>query len=118
VVTGRHWQRALAIVAHPDDLEHGAASAAARWTAQGKTVASCMVTSDEAGIGSITPNECGPLRDTIDLGIVSLSEHQTYLDALDGGASQDPDPFLRGFAIDTGGRVGVPAAVSFELVNL
>ena len=26
------WQRAIAIVAHPDDLEYGAASAVARWT--------------------------------------------------------------------------------------
>src|SRR5919108_5564924 len=32
------WQRALAVVAHPDDLEYGAASAVARWTAQGKAV--------------------------------------------------------------------------------
>jgi len=32
------WQRALAIVAHPDDLEYGAASAVARWTDQGKWV--------------------------------------------------------------------------------
>ncbi|MDP6715758.1 MAG: PIG-L family deacetylase, partial [SAR202 cluster bacterium] len=28
------WQRALAIVAHPDDLEYGAASAIAKWTSQ------------------------------------------------------------------------------------
>ena len=27
------WSSALAIVAHPDDLEFGAASAIARWTA-------------------------------------------------------------------------------------
>lgn len=226
------WQRALAIVAHPDDLEYGAASAIARWTAQGKTIAYCMVTSGEAGIGSIPPHECGPLRedderrsaavvgvatveflhhpdglvepsialrrdlaavirrhrpevliginhhdawpggwnhidhrvvgvamldaardagnrwlftdagepwggvqfalfnaspdaahwvdvtDSLDAGVASLREHQTYLDALDGDANQDPDTFLRGFATDTGERVGVPAAVSFELVHL
>jgi LmbE family N-acetylglucosaminyl deacetylase len=29
------WERAVAIVAHPDDLEYGAASAVARWTSQG-----------------------------------------------------------------------------------
>src|SRR5262245_43862246 len=28
------WERALAIIAHPDDMEYGAASAVARWTAQ------------------------------------------------------------------------------------
>ena len=33
-----NWERALAVVAHPDDLEYGAASAVARWTAQGKQV--------------------------------------------------------------------------------
>ena len=32
------WQRALAIVAHPDDLEYGGASAIAKWTAQGVNV--------------------------------------------------------------------------------
>jgi len=30
------WSTALAIVAHPDDLEYGAAAAIARWTSQGK----------------------------------------------------------------------------------
>jgi hypothetical protein len=30
------WQRGLAIVAHPDDLEFEAAAAIARWTEQGK----------------------------------------------------------------------------------
>ncbi|MFD6233297.1 PIG-L family deacetylase, partial [Streptomyces diastaticus] len=26
------WQRALAVVAHPDDLEYGCAAAVAHWT--------------------------------------------------------------------------------------
>ena len=30
------WQRGLALVAHPDDMEFGAAAAVARWTRQGK----------------------------------------------------------------------------------
>lgn len=30
------WRRLLAVVAHPDDLEHGAASAIARWTSAGR----------------------------------------------------------------------------------
>ena len=30
------WDRAVAVVAHPDDLEYGVASAVARWTGQGK----------------------------------------------------------------------------------
>lgn len=53
----------LAIVAHPDDLEYGAAAAIARWTGQGKRVVYCLATSGEAGIDSIAPQECGPLRE-------------------------------------------------------
>jgi LmbE family N-acetylglucosaminyl deacetylase len=34
------FDRALAVVAHPDDLEYGGAAAIARWTAQGRSVAS------------------------------------------------------------------------------
>ena len=56
------WQTALAIVAHPDDLEYGAASAVARWTAQGKRIVYLMITSGEAGIDSMSPAEVGPLR--------------------------------------------------------
>lgn len=57
------WQRALAVVAHPDDLEYGGAAAVARWTAEGRSVAYVLVTSGEAGIDSIPPAECGPLRE-------------------------------------------------------
>jgi LmbE family N-acetylglucosaminyl deacetylase len=57
------FQRALCIVAHPDDLEYGIASVVARWTAQGKAVGYVMVTSGEAGIDGIPPAECGPLRE-------------------------------------------------------
>ncbi|MEV0287782.1 MULTISPECIES: PIG-L deacetylase family protein [unclassified Kribbella] len=57
------WQKALAIVAHPDDLEFGSAAAVARWTRQGKEVVYCMLTSGEAGIDGVAPDECGPLRE-------------------------------------------------------
>ncbi len=56
------WTRALAVVAHPDDLEYGTASAIARWTAQGKEVTYVMVTDGEAGIDGMAPDEAGPLR--------------------------------------------------------
>ena len=56
------WTRALAVVAHPDDLEYGAASAIARWTAQGKEITYCLVTSGEAGIDGLAPDECARLR--------------------------------------------------------
>lgn len=56
------WERALVVVAHPDDVEFGAAAAIARWTDQGKTVVYCMVTSGEAGIDGLTPDECRRIR--------------------------------------------------------
>lgn len=56
------WSRALAIVAHPDDLEYGAASAVARWTDQGKWVGYVLATSGEAGIDGMAPEAAGPLR--------------------------------------------------------
>ncbi len=57
------WDRALAVVAHPDDMEYGAASAVARWTDQGKDVAYVLVTSGEAGIASSPPAEVAPVRE-------------------------------------------------------
>jgi LmbE family N-acetylglucosaminyl deacetylase len=57
------WSSALAIVAHPDDLEYGCAAAIARWTSQGKHVSYCLATRGEAGIDSLSPQECGPLRE-------------------------------------------------------
>lgn len=57
------WSSALAIVAHPDDLEYGVAGAVARWTSLGKRVRYCLATSGEAGIDGLTPEEAGPLRE-------------------------------------------------------
>ena len=56
------WHRAIAVVAHPDDLEYGAASAIARWTSQGKDVRYVLATRGEAGIDSMKPEKSGPLR--------------------------------------------------------
>ncbi|MGW4379435.1 PIG-L deacetylase family protein [Kitasatospora sp. NPDC004531] len=57
------WNSALAIVAHPDDMEYGAAAAVARWTGQGKRVGYLMVTSGEAGIDGLEPAQCRPIRE-------------------------------------------------------
>lgn len=57
------WERAVAVVAHPDDLEYGAAAAVARWTRQGKEVAYVLATSGEAGIDGMAPADCGRLRE-------------------------------------------------------
>ncbi len=57
------WSRALAVVAHPDDLEYGTAGAIARWTDQGKLVTYCLVTSGEAGIDTMRPEDARAIRE-------------------------------------------------------
>ena len=56
------WDRAVAVVAHPDDLEYGVAAAVARWTGQGKQVSYLLATQGEAGIAGMPPDRVGPLR--------------------------------------------------------
>ena len=55
-------ERAMAVVAYPDGLEFGAASAVARWTSQEKKVVDQIVTKGEAGINRFEPAKAGPLR--------------------------------------------------------
>ncbi|MDV7352347.1 PIG-L deacetylase family protein [Rhodococcus oxybenzonivorans] len=57
------WHRGLVVVAHPDDIEYGAAAAIARWTAQGKDIRYVLATSGEAGIAGLHPRESGPIRE-------------------------------------------------------
>ena len=80
------WETALAVVAHPDDLEYGAASAVARWTAQGKHVSYLMVTRGEAGIDAMSPEETGPLREAEERASAALVGVETveFLNHTDG----------------------------------
>ncbi|MGV9317138.1 PIG-L deacetylase family protein [Streptomyces sp. NPDC003691] len=57
------WQRALAVVAHPDDLEYGCAAAVAGWTDGGREITYLLATRGEAGIDTLPPAECAPLRE-------------------------------------------------------
>ncbi|MGW0037081.1 PIG-L deacetylase family protein [Gordonia sp. NPDC003376] len=57
------WQTALALVAHPDDLEYGMAAAVARWTGEGRRVVYALASSGEAGIAGMAPAQAGPLRE-------------------------------------------------------
>jgi len=57
------WDRAVAVAAHPDDLEYGAASAIARWTDQGKEITYLLLTRGEVGIDGMHPRDAGPLRE-------------------------------------------------------
>ena len=58
-----NWERCLAVAAHPDDIEYGAASAVARWTAQGKQVTYLLACRGEAGIDGLHPDKAAPLRE-------------------------------------------------------
>ena len=81
-----NWQTALAIVAHPDDMEYGAASAVAKWTAQGKRVVYVMVSRGEAGIDSMPPSEVAPLRTQEEINSARVVGVDTveFLDYADG----------------------------------
>ncbi|MGV9899951.1 PIG-L deacetylase family protein, partial [Streptomyces tendae] len=57
------WRRALAVVAHPDDLEYGCSAAVASWVAGGRQVAYVLATRGEAGIDTVDPGRAGPLRE-------------------------------------------------------
>ncbi|MEV4440069.1 PIG-L deacetylase family protein [Streptomyces sp. NPDC049577] len=57
------WRRALAIVAHPDDLEYGASAAVATWIDDGREFSYVLACRGEAGIDTLDPAESGPLRE-------------------------------------------------------
>ncbi|GAA3446820.1 PIG-L deacetylase family protein [Planomonospora venezuelensis] len=57
------WQRALAIVAHPDDLEYGTAAAIAGWTDERREVSYLLVTRGEAGIATMDPVKAAAVRE-------------------------------------------------------
>ena len=79
------WGSALAIVAHPDDLEYGAASAIAKWTSSGKAVTYVLATRGEAGL-AIAPALAGPLREAEERASAALVGVSTveFLDHRDG----------------------------------
>ncbi|RBQ18800.1 PIG-L family deacetylase [Spongiactinospora rosea] len=57
------WRTALAIVAHPDDLEYGTAAAIASWTDEGRSVSYLLATRGEAGIDTMDPRRAAPVRE-------------------------------------------------------
>ena len=57
------FDRALVVVAHPDDMEYGGSGAVARWTAQGREVVYLLVTRGEAGIDTLDPARCAVVRE-------------------------------------------------------
>jgi LmbE family N-acetylglucosaminyl deacetylase len=80
------WETAVAVAAHPDDLEYGAASAIARWTRQGKQVSYLLATKGEAGIAGMAPAQVGPLRvaeEQASAAVVGVTDVR-FLDFADG----------------------------------
>ncbi|MBB4931668.1 LmbE family N-acetylglucosaminyl deacetylase [Lipingzhangella halophila] len=57
------WRRALAIVAHPDDVEYGTAAAVATWLDESREVGYVLATRGEAGIDGVSPQEATELRE-------------------------------------------------------
>ena len=85
------WERASVIVAHPDDIEWGVAGAVAAWTAAGRTVSYVLVTSGEAGIDSMPPEEARVAREAEErasAAIVGVSEIE-FLGHPDGRVVED-----------------------------
>ncbi|XVQ08928.1 PIG-L deacetylase family protein [Spirillospora sp. CA-255316] len=80
------WTRALAIVAHPDDLEYGGSTAVAKWTAQGKTVVELLATRGEAGIDGMDPEEAARVRsvEQVEAARAVGVEAVEFLDLADG----------------------------------
>jgi LmbE family N-acetylglucosaminyl deacetylase len=76
----------LAVVAHPDDLEYGAAAAVARWTRAGVPVAYLLVTRGEAGIDGMAPEKAGPVREEEERASAAVVGVETveFLDHADG----------------------------------
>ena len=58
-----HVERALCVLAHPDDVDFGSAGTVATWTAAGTEVTYCIITDGDAGGFDDTPrDQMGPLR--------------------------------------------------------
>ena len=87
------WQRALAVVAHPDDLEYGAAAAIAKWTDGGRWVGYVLATRGEAGIDGMDPAEAGPTREAEEIASAAVVGVDTveFLGRPDGMLTYDLD---------------------------
>src|SRR5438105_13879466 len=62
---GGSMRTILCIAAHPDDIEFTSSGTVAKWTAEGRHVAFCLVTTGGAGVNEHTPSSDGliPIRE-------------------------------------------------------
>lgn len=86
------WTRALAVVAHPDDMEFGSAGAVAAWTAAGKTVGYLVVSRGEAGIDGMPPQVAADVREQEQRASAKVVgvESVEFLDHADGAIEYGP----------------------------
>ncbi|MFF3223251.1 PIG-L deacetylase family protein [Nocardia suismassiliense] len=93
------WHRGIVVVAHPDDIEYGAAAAVARWTGQGKDIRYVLVTSGEAGIAGLPPAESGPLREAEEIASAkAVGVHQVEFLGYPDGRVEETLPLRRDLA--------------------
>ncbi len=80
------WNRALAVVAHPDDMEYGCSGAIARWTDEGREVVYLLATRGEAGIDDMPPEEAEVVREREQIASAHVVgvEQVEFLDYPDG----------------------------------
>lgn len=86
------WERALVVVAHPDDIEFGSSGAVAAWTRAGKKVSYLLLSHGEAGIESMAPKEAAEVREReqrASAEIVGVSDVE-FLDYPDGMIEYTP----------------------------
>lgn len=79
------FERVLAVVAHPDDLEYGTSAAVDRWTRSGVEVTYLLATRGEAGIDTLAPEQARDLRAQEERdGAAEVGAVVEFLDYLDG----------------------------------
>ena len=100
------WDRAVAVVAHPDDLEYGAAAAVARWTGQGRQVSYVLATAGEAGIEGMAPDVAGPQSGSAE----GRPRRRRRRSAEPAGPGDRP-PHRVSLTTSSGRAVGPPAAI-------
>jgi LmbE family N-acetylglucosaminyl deacetylase len=79
------WQRGLAVVAHPDDLEY--CGVVPEWTSAGRVISYLIVTRGEAGIAALEPADAvltraAEQRKSAELAGVDLIEYLDYPDGV------------------------------------
>ena len=95
------WSRALCVVAHPDDLEYGMASASPSGPRPARTSSYLLVTRGEHGIDGMAPDECARVREAEERASARVVGVDTveFLDGHTDGLSSTASPLRRDLAV-------------------